>query len=62
MVLGKAGRRADALACAEVSEEFLTPVETKGENESVTKFIRYKLRVARDAEGNKDKKVVPRDR
>jgi hypothetical protein len=31
-------------------------------NESVTKFIRRKLWIARGDEGNKDKRVAPRDR
>ena len=61
MVLSKAGRREEALACAEQTEEILRPIETKGDNES-TKFIRYKLRVARGEGANKDKKPAPRDR
>src|SRR5208282_2259378 len=39
MVLSKAGRREEAVACAEQTEEFLKPIETNGDNESVTKFI-----------------------
>jgi tetratricopeptide (TPR) repeat protein len=62
MVLSRAGRREEALTCAEQTEEFLRPIETKGDNESVTKFIRYKLRVARGEEANKDQKAAPRDR
>jgi len=62
MVLSKAGRREEALACAKQTEEFLRPIETNGDNESVPKFIRYKLRTARGDEGSKDKKAVPRDR
>jgi tetratricopeptide (TPR) repeat protein len=61
MVLSKAGRREEALVCAKQSEEFLRTIESKGDNES-TKFIRYKLRVARGDEGNKDKTAATRDR
>jgi hypothetical protein len=62
MVLSKAGRRKEALASAEQAEEFLTPIETSGDNESVKKYIRYKLRTARGDTGTKDKRAVPRDR
>jgi protein disulfide-isomerase len=62
MVLSKAGRRDEALACAEQTEELLTPIETNGDNNESTKFVRYKLRIARGNEGNKDTKATPRDR
>jgi tetratricopeptide (TPR) repeat protein len=62
MVLSKSGRRKEALACAEQTEEFLRPIETTGDNESETKFIRHKLQIARGDEGNKDTKAIPRDR
>lgn len=62
MVLRKAGRREEALVCAEQAEQSLRPIEMNGDNESETKFIRYKLRVARGEEENKDKKAVPRGR
>ena len=55
LVFGKAGRREQAVACAEQCEELLRPMETTGDNESVTKFIRHKLGIARGDEGNKDK-------
>jgi tetratricopeptide (TPR) repeat protein len=61
MVLSKAGRREEALACAEQTEGFLRPIETTGDNES-TKFVRYKLRIARGEQGNKDQKAASRDR
>jgi len=62
MVLSKAGSREEALACAKQTEEVLKPIDATGDNESVTNFIRYKLRVARKDGGNKDKKAAPRDR
>jgi thioredoxin-related protein len=62
MVLSKAGRREEAQVCAEQTEEVLKVIEANGDNETVTKFIRYKLRVARNDERNTDKKPVPRDR
>ena len=62
LVFSKAGRREEALACAEHCEEFLRPIEKTGDNESVTKFIRHKLRIARSDEGYNDKKATPRKR
>lgn len=62
MVLSKGGRREEALACLEQTEELLKLIEANGDNESVAKFIRYKLRVARNDKGNEDKKAAPRDR
>jgi tetratricopeptide (TPR) repeat protein len=61
MVLRKAGRGDEALACAEQTEAFLRPIETNGDNDS-TKFIRYKLRIARGDEGKSDRTAVPRGR
>ena len=55
LVFSKAGRGEEALACARQCEEFLRPMETTGDNESVTKFIRHKLGIVRGDEGNKDK-------
>jgi tetratricopeptide (TPR) repeat protein len=62
MVLSKAGRRNEALACADQTEELLRPIETTGDNNESTKFVRYKLRIARGEEGNNDTKPIPRDR
>jgi tetratricopeptide (TPR) repeat protein len=62
MVLNKAGRQNEALACAEQTEELLRQIETNGDKESVTKFIRFKLRIARGDEGNKDNKAASGDR
>jgi hypothetical protein len=62
LVLSKAGRREETLACAEQCEEFLRPMETTGDNVSVMKFIRHKLTIAHGDEGNKDKKAAPRER
>jgi tetratricopeptide (TPR) repeat protein len=62
MVLSKAGRHNEALACAEQTEELLRQIETNGDKESVMKFIRFKLRIARGDEGNKDNKAASRDR
>jgi tetratricopeptide (TPR) repeat protein len=61
MVLSKAGRRKEALAVAEQSEELLTSIEANGDNGAVTKFIRYKLQTARGDGGDKEK-AAPRDR
>jgi tetratricopeptide (TPR) repeat protein len=61
MVLSKAGRRNEALAYAEKTEEFPRQIETNGDNESVTKFVRFKLRIARGEERNKDKKAASGD-
>lgn len=54
MVLGKAGRRDEALSCAGRSEEVLQRAASAGGNESTTAFIRYKLRVARGEERGKN--------
>jgi tetratricopeptide (TPR) repeat protein len=62
MVLSKAGRRDEALSSADQAEEFLAPIETSGDNEAVTKVIRFKLRTARGDAGSKDQKAVPRNR
>jgi hypothetical protein len=61
-VLSKAGRRNEALACADQTEELLRPIETTGDNNESTKFVRYKLRIARGEQGNKDQKAASRDR
>ncbi len=54
LVLSKAGRRAAALACAEQAEANLRPIETAGDNEEVTKFIREKLRGVRGDQESKE--------
>ncbi|APW59940.1 thioredoxin family protein [Paludisphaera borealis] len=47
MVLGKAGRRDEAVSCAAQAEEVLGRTKTDGESEDVSKFIKQKLSIAR---------------